>query len=133
MSNFPTCSQPLLEQLEVLRYMSRDKKHRSVYSDGPFKETRKDFERVVKLRNQGKELKPGSYKFLKLTHLNHGAGNWKILLHMERSSVTINKDNWGEFCYYVRSLMSYSPNSRVGLEQKYPHVSLPNGLAKTFL
>lgn len=133
MANFPTCSQPLLEQLEVLRYMSRDKKAFGIYSDRPYRELTKDFERVVKLRNLGRELKPGSYKFLKLTHLNHGTDSWKILFHMERSSVTINKDNWSEFCYYVRSLMAYSPNSASTLMHKYPHVRLSDGLAETFL
>lgn len=121
---WPTITNEFQEQLEVLRYLARDEKVRSVWSHKPFIEVRKDFERILKMKGLGRELRPGSYKRLTVSHRNHGTDAWEIRLSADRMVVTINKDNWKSFQYWVRSLESYAPNSAMSLMDKYPHVKV---------
>jgi len=104
--------------------MCRDQKHRSVYTSKAFTDTHKDFERLIKMKGLGREIKPGSYKRLTVSHLNHGTDSWEIRIHTERSFVSLNKDNWKSFTYWVKSLMYYAPSSAVALMEKYPHVKV---------
>lgn len=128
MSTWPTISKQLEEQLDLVRYLSRDKKHRSIWENKPFTDVHKDFCRIIKMKSLGRELKPASYKRLTIKHLNHGTDAWEIRLYTERTYVSINKDNWGEFNYYVRYLMHYAPNSAMAFMRKYPHVRIGGGL-----
>lgn len=130
MIKWPTISKQLEEQLDLIRYLGRDEKHRSVWEHRPFIDVHKDFCRIIKMRGLGRELKPASYKKLKLKHLNHGTDAWEIRLYTDRSYVSINKDNWAEFNYYVRSLMHYAPSSAASFMAKYPHVRLGSGVDK---
>lgn len=123
--DWPTLSKELQEQLEVVRYLGRDQKHRSIWSDGPFKDTDKDFKRIIKMKRQGKEIKPASYKRLTVSHHNYGTDTWEIRISAERASVSINKENWVEFCHWVNVLMYYAPCSAAELMRTYPNVRVP--------
>lgn len=127
MSNWPTISKELNELLDVVRYASRDKRCRSIYAHKPFVDTDKDFQRIVKMKKLGRKLCPNSYKRLHVLHINYGTDAWKIRISSDRSSLTIDKDNWGSFEYWVQSLMRYAPTSAAYLMQKYPHVRAGNG------
>lgn len=122
MTEWPTITRELEEQLEVLRYLARDPRCRSIYGLSAFKEVDKDFDRILKMKRLGKELKPGSYKRLTIAHRNHGTDAWEIRISASRSQVIINKDNWKSFCYWVERLRNYAPNSAGMLMEKYPHV-----------
>lgn len=121
---YPTITKEFHEQLDILRYLARDKKASGFLAHVPFIEVRKDFERMVKLKGLGRELKPGSYKRLTLSHLRHGEDNWEIRVSADRLCVKLNKDNWKSFVYWVRSLQAYAPDSAAALMHKYPHVKV---------
>lgn len=130
---WPTIDKQFEEQLDLVRYLGRDEKHRSVWEHKPFIDVNKDFCRIVKMKRLGRELKPSSYKKLKLKHLNYGTDAWEIRLYTDHTHFSINKDNWASFEYYVRSLIHYAPNSAASMMAKYPHMRLGSGLDKTFL
>lgn len=121
---WPTISKEFQEQLEVLRYLARDKKYRGVWTHKAFIETRKDFDRIIKMKGLGRELRPGSYKKIAVSHHNYGTDAWEIRLSASRSHVVLNKDNWESFTYWVRSLEHYAPSSAVTLMEKYPNVRI---------
>lgn len=120
--HYPTITEKFQEQLDILRYLARDKKCPDTWPHKPFGIIDKDFERIIKMKGLGKELRPNSYKSLKLSHHNHGSDNWEIRLSAERMIVRLNRENWVSFQYWVRSLRSFAPNRAETLVRKYPHV-----------
>lgn len=122
---WPTITKEFQEQLEVLRYLARDtKKGTWKFDNAPFKEVRKDLDRIIKMKGLGRELKPSSYKRIAVTHLNYGTDAWEIRLAASRSHVVLNKENWRSFCYWVRSLEYCAPNTPCGLKREYPHLNI---------
>lgn len=125
---WPTISKELNELLDAMRYACRNKRCYSIYTHKAFTDTDKDFRRIVKMRWLGRKLCPSSYKRLNVLHVNYGTDAWEIRISSDRSTVTIDKDNWESFEYWVQSLMVHAPWSASSLRQKYPNVRGGNGV-----
>lgn len=124
---YPKMDTAFCEQLDVIRYIARDKKSlMGMFPKRVFAETDRDFKRIVKMVRAGKELCPGSYKRITVSHWKYGTDDWSIRISASLSWVTVNKYNWEEFSYWVERYMPfYSPDSAAGLMDMYPHISKP--------
>lgn len=118
----------MLEQLDVLRFVAaKSNKKFSCLPGMVLKEVDKDFDRIINMLRLGRELRPGSYKHLAVTHKGHGTDAWEV--HIAAgigSKFILNSENYNKFRQWMNSPSYYEhrPCSEHGLKRKYPHIRI---------
>lgn len=105
----------LIEQLDIIRIVSRDAVKRNRMEHIKTREIDDEFNKLIKTVRAGKPLPKSGYQYLKYKEYDKGTDLWRIIIATKNGSrVILDKGNWEEFCRWVKGgwyLGHYRPNT----------------------